>query len=166
MTGYERQKVIGRNCKFLQGPDTDVNTIQKISISLKHRCNVSVILKNYQKNKTAFWIEFHVFPMFDKDGALIFFIAFQNDVTDGELLEESIKSARVRQEELIDASGDFFWEFNPRGNFTYLSKRVGDSLGYKGAEMHGKPLFDFLSKEELEEQSLMIQEILVGQRTF
>ncbi len=166
MTGYERHEVLGRNCKFLQGPDTDMAVIQKVSIALKQRCDFTVLLKNYRKNKTAFWNELHISPIVSEDGKLLFFVGFQTDATERVLLEESIKLARDRQNELIDASGDFFWEFNQQGKFTYLSSRVEESLGFKSGEFYGKPVFDFLCKEEIEEQSLMIQETLIIRRPF
>jgi two-component system cell cycle sensor histidine kinase/response regulator CckA len=166
MTGYNREEVLGKNCRFLQGNDTDIATLEKISTGLRQHCNFTVLLKNYRKNQTGFWNELHISPIISKDGELLFFIGFQSNVTERVLLENSLIAVRQRQDELIQASGDFFWELTDKGNFSFVSEKIEDCIGMMPRELHGKPIFDFLSVEELEESRLHLSEILNAKCAF
>ncbi len=80
-TGYTREQVLGRNCCFLQGPDTDPAAIQRIRAALDAREHVTVTLLNHRQDGTAFWNELSLSPVFDGVGELTHFVGIQADVT-------------------------------------------------------------------------------------
>ncbi|KLE33670.1 hypothetical protein AAW01_04235 [Aurantiacibacter gangjinensis] len=81
MTGYSREEAIGRNCRFLQGPDTDPDAVAEIRKALDAE-KVSVVqLLNYRKDGTPFWNSLHIGPLYDADGKLAYFYGSQWDVT-------------------------------------------------------------------------------------
>ncbi len=80
-TGYGRQEVQGRNCRFLQGPDTDPAAVQAIRDALASREHRTVTLLNYRKDGSAFWNELAVSPVLDDAGELTHFVGIQSDVT-------------------------------------------------------------------------------------
>ena len=53
-TGYAMEEVMGRNCRFLQGPDTDPSTVAEVRAAIKDRHETSVELLNYRKDGTSF----------------------------------------------------------------------------------------------------------------
>nr|AML79451.1 putative LOV domain-containing protein [Lindsaea microphylla] len=78
MTGYPAEEVIGRNPKFLQGPDTDRRTTLLIRESVCEEKMFSVTLLNYTKQGRPFWIVFHMAPVFSQtDGRLMHFVGAQ-----------------------------------------------------------------------------------------
>ncbi|MEG4045897.1 PAS domain S-box protein [Microcoleus sp. Pol17_C1] len=81
LTGYSTEEVIGRNCRFLQGPDTDQTQLNKLRRSLEAGTEIQVVLKNYRKDKTPFWNELMVSPILDNQGKLTHFIGVQNDIS-------------------------------------------------------------------------------------
>ncbi|MEG4839275.1 PAS domain S-box protein [Microcoleus sp. B9-D4] len=81
LTGYSAEEVIGRNCRFLQGPDTDHAELNKLRRSLEAGTEIQVVLKNYRKDKTPFWNELMVSPILDNEGKLTHFIGVQNDIS-------------------------------------------------------------------------------------
>jgi two-component system cell cycle sensor histidine kinase/response regulator CckA len=166
MTGYEKDEVLGKNCNFLQGSETDNAARQKISIGLREQCDFTVMIKNYRKNRTSFWNELHISPIISSEGTLLFFIGFQTDATERVLLENSLRLARQRQEELIEASGDFFWEATAKGIFSFISNRIEDCLGLSPGEMQGKSIYSFLAKEDLEDSRLLLDEAMLAKRSF
>ena len=74
MTGYRRQEVIGKNCRFLQGSDTDSDALNTIRQALKTENECKVRLKNYRQDGTAFWNALSISPVRDRTGKLTHFI--------------------------------------------------------------------------------------------
>ena len=101
MSGYEREEVMGRNCRFLQGPDTDRIGIARVRNAVETRSDVSVDLLNYRKDGTTFWNALYVSPVSDEQGELQFFFASQLDVTDRKESEKRIEAARDHFEALF-----------------------------------------------------------------
>ncbi|MEG4965539.1 PAS domain S-box protein [Microcoleus sp. B6-A1] len=99
LTGYSTQEVIGRNCRFLQGPDTDQAELNKLRRSLQAGTEILVVLKNYRKDKTPFWNELMVSPILDNEGKLTHFIGVQNDISK----RVAAETAREESEERLRA---------------------------------------------------------------
>jgi len=80
-TGYRAADVLGRNCRFLQGPDTDRDAVRSLAADIRAgRDHVSVLL-NYRSDGTPWWNELRVSPVHDAHGRLTHYFGFQNDVT-------------------------------------------------------------------------------------
>nr|AML78431.1 putative LOV domain-containing protein [Botryococcus terribilis] len=84
MTEFGRFEVLGRNCRFLQGPETDPKAIAEIKEAIKNRSETTVRILNYKKSGKPFWNMFTLAPMADVDGTPRFLIGVQVDVTAAE----------------------------------------------------------------------------------
>ncbi|XP_055816913.1 phototropin-2 [Solanum dulcamara] len=82
LTEFTREEILGRNCRFLQGPETDQATVQMIRDSIKEQKEITVQLINYTKSGKKFWNLFHLQPMRDQKGELQYFIGVQLDGSD------------------------------------------------------------------------------------
>lgn len=82
MTGYNRGEVLGRNCRFLQGEETDEETVSKIRRGLREEVPVSVELINYRKNGQKFWNGLDIAPLRDETGTVTHYVGFQTDITE------------------------------------------------------------------------------------
>ncbi|GAB7192955.1 hypothetical protein NUM3379_36640 [Kineococcus sp. NUM-3379] len=80
-TGYLATDVLGTNCRFLQGPDTDREAVTRIRAALDAGEPVSEILLNYRADGTAFWNEVVISPIRDADGTVTHHVGVQSDVT-------------------------------------------------------------------------------------
>ena len=85
-TGYSTEEVLGRNPRFLQGPGTDPETVQRLSSAIQDEEQVTVEIRNYRRDGTPFWNELTVAPVYDDD-ELAHYVGFQNDVTDRKTAE-------------------------------------------------------------------------------
>ncbi|GLI69548.1 hypothetical protein VaNZ11_014099 [Volvox africanus] len=81
LTGYSREDVLGRNCRFLQGPGTDPLTVDQIREAIRTGTEITVRILNYTKQGRPFWNMFTMAPMRDQDGSVRFFVGVQVDVT-------------------------------------------------------------------------------------
>lgn len=81
LTGYAEDEVLGRSCRFLQGPETSPDAVAAIRSALDARRGVQLRLKNYRRNGEMFWNELIVNPVFGDDGRLLKFVGIQKDVT-------------------------------------------------------------------------------------
>ena len=81
MTGYGSDEVIGKNCRFLQGRDTDPESIEEIRRAVAEQREHTIEILNYHRDGRPFWNQLMLSPVFDEDGSLRFFFASQIDVT-------------------------------------------------------------------------------------
>ena len=81
LTGYGRHEVLGRNCRMLQGKDTDAAAVAELRAAVSARREATVRLLNYKKDGTPFWNMLTVAPMRDAGGEARFLIGVQVDVT-------------------------------------------------------------------------------------
>jgi PAS domain S-box-containing protein len=93
VTGYESNEVVGRNCRFLQGPATDQDAVADVRAAVRERRTVTTTLLNYRKDGTAFWNQLSISPVFDGRGDLVSFVGVQTDVTERVRVEREREAA-------------------------------------------------------------------------
>lgn len=99
MTGYRRAEILGKNCRFLQGSDTEPAAVETIRQALQTESECKVILKNYRKDATAFWNALSVSPVRDRTGKLTHFIGVQRDITERKQSEEALQNSEAQSRE-------------------------------------------------------------------
>ncbi len=77
VTGYAMSDVIGRNCRFLQGTQTDQPAVATLRNAIQASQTCSVILQNFKKDGTPFVNHLHISPVFDDLGLLTYFVGIQ-----------------------------------------------------------------------------------------
>jgi len=80
LSGYKRSEIIGRNCRFLQGPGTDLAAVDLIRTGVAEGRDMSVCLLNYKANGKPFWNQFFVAAIRDDKGAVVNFVGVQCEV--------------------------------------------------------------------------------------
>jgi sigma-B regulation protein RsbU (phosphoserine phosphatase) len=99
MTGYPVAEVLGRNCRFLQGPDTDAPVVAEIRAALAECRECIVEILNYRKNGTTFWNRLSITPLRDSSGKVTHFIGIQSDVTARRQAEDGLRRAKEALEQ-------------------------------------------------------------------
>ena len=82
LTGYTRDEIIGQNCRFLQGPNTNQDNVAKVRAAIAAGESIDVDLLNYRKDGSTFWNALYISPVRSDEGIIQFFFASQMDVTD------------------------------------------------------------------------------------
>ncbi|CAI0627702.1 unnamed protein product [Linum tenue] len=77
MTGYARNEVLGQNCRFLTGVDTDPSALHQIKQSIQAQQACSVRILHYRKDKSSFWNLLHISPVRNATGKIAYFVGVQ-----------------------------------------------------------------------------------------
>ncbi|XP_068326167.1 protein TWIN LOV 1-like isoform X1 [Pyrus communis] len=77
LTGYARHEVLGRNCRFLSGADTDPSMICRIKESIQNETACTVRILNYRRDKSSFWNLLHISPIRNASGKIAYFVGVQ-----------------------------------------------------------------------------------------
>lgn len=191
MTGYSQDEVLGYNCRFLQGPDTDPAAISQIRCALREERECRVILKNYRKDGTPFWNELAIAPVQDANGQLTHFIGVQSDITERKQAEEALLRAKVaeaaqlaleteiterkqveialresekRYRSVVDNVKEVIFQTNTAGIWTFLNPAWQDITGFTLEASIGTHFSNYIHPGDRQHQIKLFQSLLIAQQ--
>lgn len=145
-TGFKPDEVIGKNCRFLQGPQTNLETIAQIRLALHNQQGFEGEILNYRKNGELFWNLLRIRPLTNSKGEVEYFVGIQTNITQQKQTEE-----RLRQYETIFNSASSYMALVDT-NYSYLAanpqysdkfnKLTSDIAGQHIADIHGHSFFN------------------------
>ena len=100
LTGYSSDEILYQDCRFLQGDDTEQDSVRVLRSAIDSSEPVRTVLKNYRKDGSPFWNELSVTPFYDEVDQLTYYIGIQKDVTDLVRLQDELDAAKARIAEL------------------------------------------------------------------
>jgi PAS domain S-box-containing protein len=103
LTGYSRKEIVGRNCRFLQGPDTDRTSLDKVRAAIDAGRSIDIDLLNYRKDGTSFWNALYMSPVRSDQGEIQFFFASQLDVTERVEAQDRLAQQKALVEQEVEA---------------------------------------------------------------
>lgn len=97
LAGLARSELLGRNCRFLQGPDTDPAAVAAVrrAVEAGEECRVTM-LNHRGPDRTPWWNELHLAPVAGPDGTVTHYIGTQVDVTARVEAERALVQERDR----------------------------------------------------------------------
>lgn len=140
MTGYQASEIKGKKPGLLlQGPDTDVETVQRIREKIKARKPIYEEILNYNKRGESYWVSIAINPVFNKRGEVERFISIQADIT-------KTKEAALDFRYKLDAisRSNAVVEFDPFGFILDANENFLKLTSYKLTEIKGKHYQIFL----------------------
>ncbi|TCK64821.1 PAS domain S-box-containing protein [Winogradskyella wandonensis] len=149
LTGYSREEVIGKNCRFLQGEDRKQEELDKLRKAIKLGESCLVTLRNYRKDGTLFWNDLYITPITNRRGVITNFIGIQNDVTKRIRAEEE----RSHLATIFNESLNEIYVFDAYSlKFISVNRGAIENIGY--------------SLEELETMSPLDLKITIEEKDF
>ncbi len=102
LSGYRLEEVLGRNCRFLQGTDTDPDAIARIraAVDAGQECR-ETLLNHRGAERTTWWNEIYLAPVTDEHGRVVQYIGVQNDVTARVVAERALVLERDRAQSYL-----------------------------------------------------------------
>jgi two-component system, cell cycle sensor histidine kinase and response regulator CckA len=111
MTGYAREDVIGKNCRFLQGPNTAPEAIERLRLAIRDGESCLVELLNYRKDGASFWNGLSISPIRDAAGQVANFVGVLTDVSPLKLMEQQLQQTH-KMEAVGQLAGGVAHDFN------------------------------------------------------
>ena len=133
MTGYDAEEMLGRNCRFLQGPETDPERVAEIREAIENERAATVQLRNERRDGTPFWNRLSIAPI--RDGERVtHFVGFQQDVTPEKNREQSLD----RFKRAVEAAGHAIYVTDAAGEIQYVNPAFESVTGYDREDAIGE----------------------------
>ena len=139
ITGYDVDEVIGRNCRFLQGEETDPATLAEIRDAIRQSRSTRVVLRNHRKDGGVFWNELRLSPVVREDGRVTHYVGVQTDITERIRGDEELRQRTERLHTIFDLSPDGFVALDERGVITVVNPAFERMTGLAASELVGQP---------------------------
>lgn len=179
MTGYTRREVLGRNCRFLQGPDTNPESVLAIRHSVHTSQALTINLLNYKKNGETFWNMLQLTPVMDAHGVCTAIVGSQSELPENVPIEECF-GAMTKIDDIFgendekvcgDAAGGLSFiiatPMVPDFLITHASESFFALTGYTKDEIIGQSCTRFMEGKDTDPSTLLGMEgaLKVGRST-
>ncbi|OAN63517.1 histidine kinase famiy protein [Sphingomonas sp. TDK1] len=130
LTGYEEHEILGRNCRFLQGAETDRDAVAELREAVARKEAIALELINYRRDGSSFWNAVFIAPVLSEEGELLYFFASQLDVTRRRQSEQAFRQAQ-KMEAIGQLTAGLAHDFNNllqvvSGNIDIVATQVAD----------------------------------------
>lgn len=157
ITGYQPEEILGRNCRFLQGAETDLEAVRAIRRAIAQRQEVKATLLNYRKNGQPFWNELKISPVFSEQGDLLYFIGIQTDITERKQAEEKIRC----QAALLDITTDAILVRDLQDQILFWNQGANRLYGWQAEEALGKKAQHLLREEKTPQLAAVLSTVAI-----
>ncbi len=133
ITGYSNEDIVGRNCRFLQGPETDQEQLNQLRQAIREKRSTAVTLLNYRKDGSPFLNELTISPVFSTEGALTHFVGIQTDISERRKMADTLKA-------VLDTVGEGIVSADDNGMIVMVNPEIQRIFGYQTEELMGQSL--------------------------
>jgi PAS domain S-box-containing protein len=166
LTGYEESEILGRNCRFMQGPETDPEPVAEMRDAIDNEEPVSTVLRNYRNDGEMFWNHVTIAPIRDENGDVSNWVGFQEDVTERIEREHQLELA----ETVFENTQDALFVIDVTENHEFRIERVNavyeELTGLSNDEIAGKTPTEAVGDEIGSEIESQYRECVERQETI
>lgn len=156
ITGYSKDDVLNQNCRFLQGEETNPDSIEDIRQAIQNKRKTEVELLNYKKDGTPFWNTLQISPVFDADGNIKAYVGVQQDITEKKQQESYLSGITQESPSLLSY-------IDKDEKYLFANQAYQRWFGIEPESLHGRTIGDRLGPEKYKELRPYIQRALNGE---
>ncbi len=154
LTGYTSEELLGKNPKIMQSGNTPLEHYKSMWQNLLDSGEWCGEIKNQKKNGDDYWVYECVSAIKDNQDEVTHFLAIEEDITQRKEAESALKESEERFRQMAEMAGEWLWEQDPGGYYTYSSTAVNQILGFSQDEVMGKHYTEFLTPQDKAEQQV------------
>jgi sigma-B regulation protein RsbU (phosphoserine phosphatase) len=138
LTGYDANELIGQNPRLLSSGHTDRVQYQRVWNAILVGEEWRGEIEDRKKDGSLYWAKQTITPLRDGLGEITHYLAIQEDVTALKQEQESLVRSEERFRHVAEMTGEWLWEQDEEGRYTYSSGAVAEILGFAPEEIIGK----------------------------
>ena len=144
MTGYEREEVIGKTPRILQGPKTERETLDRLRESLIEGKAFFGQTINYRKDGSEFVNQWDIHPLVDHDGKITHWVSYQHDITERKRVEQSLVDSKVDMDDFYETSKRTVLDVAADGSIRFANKSLLELIGYEKEELQKMKVWEIM----------------------
>ncbi len=142
LSGYAEDELLGKNPRVLQSGETPKERHQRLWQTISSGGEWRGEIQDRRKNGEPYWAYETISPLYDPHGELRHYLAIQQDITEQRRDREALTESEERFRKVAEMVGEWLWEQDAEGRYTYSSDAVKDILGLEPADVLGKRYLD------------------------
>ena len=148
LTGYEAEEVIGSSPYVLRSGPTLSEGYRELWKAMLESREWHGEIQGRKKDGSLYWALETFTPIRDAAGKVTRYLGLQQDITQQKKDRENLEQSEARFRHVADMVGEWLWEQDAGGRYSYSSAAVQDILGYRPEEIIGKHYFDLMTEED------------------
>ncbi|MFB6253149.1 MAG: PAS domain S-box protein, partial [Halobacteriaceae archaeon] len=156
LTGYDEAAIIGRNCRFLQGEQTESEPVARMRESIDATEPVTVELRNYRNDGSMFWNRVKIAPVEDENGTVTNFVGFQENITERKAREKQLKQYKT----LVETVGDAMYSVDADGYIEMVNSAMLEYLEIDRETVIGSHISQYMADDDFERVTELIEELV------
>lgn len=166
LTGFTLPEVKGSSLGYLlQGPETDQNTIKRISEKLKNTEAFTEEIIYYAKNGRKYWLRLDTSPVFDSDNKLNHFISIQTDISSQKEFENQITNIARELSSLIENANVPIFGVDRNGYINEWNRITAELSEYSKNEVLEKKWVTLLEDSQRGKMQEILTKVFDGDAT-
>ena len=162
LTGFKPDEIVGRNCRFLQGPQTDQAELQKIRDAIKNKTECSVTLLNYRRDGSQFYNSLIITPIRDSQDTVTHFIGVQNDATDIVEARRTLEASEVEYRSTFENAAIGIAHIGMEGEWLRINEKLCEIVGYAPEDLKTKTFQEITHPDDVDKDLTLFAQMKRG----
>jgi sigma-B regulation protein RsbU (phosphoserine phosphatase) len=148
LTDYSADEVIGLHPNRFPAGETPPEKYRRLWETLRAGGEWQGEIQDRKKTGERYWARETITPIRDGEGRITRYLAVQVDITEQKRNQEALQDSEERFLRVAEMVGEWLWEQDAEGRYTYCSAAVWGILGYRPEEIVGRYYWEFLTPED------------------
>lgn len=153
LAGYTADELLGQNPRLLQSDNMSPEYYQVMWDTLLREGDWQGEIQNRKKSGEAYWVFESISAIKDSVGHITHFLSVEEDITHRKHVESALIESEERFRQMADMAGEWLWEQDSKGYYSYSSAAVKQILGFSQEQIIGKHYTEFLTAQDKESQT-------------
>jgi sigma-B regulation protein RsbU (phosphoserine phosphatase) len=150
LTGYGADEIIGQNTRLLRSNHTTMERHRRLWRTIRSGHEWRGEIQDRKKCGKLYWALETITPLRDVQGETTHYLAIQQDITEQKRDKEALAESEERFRQVADMAGEWLWEQDSKGHYTYSSAAVQNIIGFTPEEILGKSYLELLVADRQE----------------